>query len=314
MQYLPLNYEQINIAAGSYNPSPVKAYNNYTFAYWQRSLFQRAASALVIELPDEWQGTVRDFFNYCLYRFGYVAIFRHDKYGLTFQPCSLTGYNWYYQPTKALIPNPALKETLELTIPDQCCILKLTPDFIGVWDIVTYYAEKLSSLDNAINMSIINSKFGLLIGAKNKSAAQALKKMLDAVNKGEPAVIYDKQLINANKPGESPFEIPDLPRAKDNYMLSEQLQDFQTLLNSFDAEIGIPTIPYAKKERMVTQEAGSRVIDSVSRITVWNETINSCIDIIKEHYPEIKLSCRLRYDIDDLMAGQTEGSEVPENE
>lgn len=301
--YIPLNYEKINIASGSYNPSPVKSYNNITFAYWQRSLFQRSVSALEITLPENWQGATRDFFNYCLFRFGYVAIFEHDLYGLTFQPCTLSGFNWFYQPTKAIISNPALNQNLELSIPDDCVILKLTPDYIGIWDIVAYYAEKLSGLDNAINMSIVNSKFSLLLGAKNKSGAQTLKKMLDAINKGEPAVIYDKTLLTSNKPGESPIEILNLPSAKDNYMLDKQLQDFQTLLNSFDAEIGIPTIPYAKKERMVAQEAGSRVIDSVSRITVWNDTINSCIDIANDKYPNLNMSCKLRYNIDDLKGG-----------
>ena len=48
----------------------------------------------------------------------------------------------------------------------------------------------------------------------------------------------------------------------------------QTILNSFDNEIGIPTVPYEKKERMVQSEAESRQVDSKARVTVWVETLN----------------------------------------
>ena len=65
--YTPLNYQQINIAAGSYTPSSVKSYNNQTFAFWERALFQRAQSVLDFEVPKEWDGKVKDFFLYCLF-------------------------------------------------------------------------------------------------------------------------------------------------------------------------------------------------------------------------------------------------------
>ena len=42
MSYLPFNYEHINIPAGTYFPSCVKSFNNQTFEFWQRALYQRA--------------------------------------------------------------------------------------------------------------------------------------------------------------------------------------------------------------------------------------------------------------------------------
>jgi len=295
--YTPLNYDQINVLAGSYNPSPVKAYNNKTFAYWERSLFQRATSVIVSELPDDWQGTVKDFFNYCLFRFGYLPIFERAEVGRTFQPAALSGFDWYYQPTKAIVANPLLKESLELKIGEDCEILKLTPDFMGVWDIISYYAEKLSTLDNAINMSLINNKFAFILGARNKVAGQALKKMLDKINRGEPAVIYDMKLLNDPTDKEEPFQVWERKGSlKDSYLTTEQLQDFQTIINSFDAEIGIPTIPYQKKERMVTSEADSRQNDSKARATIWIECLQSSADKVKKLYPDITLNFKLRYE------------------
>lgn len=295
--YTPLNYDQINVLAGTYNPSPVKAYNNKTFAYWERSLFQRACSVVVSELPEDWTGTVKDFLYYCLFRFGYLPIFERPEVGFTFQPAGLSGYDWYYQPTTAIVSNPLLTESLELKIGKDCELLKLTPDFMGVWDIISYYAEKLSTLDNAINMSLINNKFAFILGARNKVAGQALKKMLDKINKGEPAVIYDMKLLNDPTDKEEPFQVWERKGSlKDSYLTTEQLQDFQTIINSFDAEIGIPTIPYQKKERMVTSEADSRQNDSKARATIWIECLQSSADKVKKLYPDITLNFKLRYE------------------
>ena len=54
MFYIPMNYDSLNQIAGHYSPSMVKAYNNATYAYWERSLFQRACSRLKTTLPDNW--------------------------------------------------------------------------------------------------------------------------------------------------------------------------------------------------------------------------------------------------------------------
>ena len=105
MNYIPFNYDRINMAAGTYNPSPVKAYNNQSFAFWCRNLFQRMTSVFEWTLPDEWQGPRKDFFLWCIYQFGFVAISRNDEFGTFFQPCTLAGmaYDFYYQPTEFII-------------------------------------------------------------------------------------------------------------------------------------------------------------------------------------------------------------------
>lgn len=307
--YTPLNYNQINLGAGINSPSSVKAYNNKSFAFWERSLFQRAQSVLDFELPDNWQGKVRDFFLYCLFKFGYVVVSKDTEHGQYFQPCGLTGYNFYYQPTEAIITNPDIKgDARRLIIGEECELLKLTPDYFGAWDIIWYYAEKFSTLDNAINMSLINCKYPFFLGAKNKTASSALKKMLDLANKGEPAIVYDMKLINDPNDKDMPFQIWDRGNLKQSYLTTDQLEDFQTLVNNFDSEIGIPTVPYQKKERLVADEATMRTFDGCARSVTWLNTLQSSIEDIKKLYPDIKLSVDLRY-----KQEQT-GEEVADNE
>ena len=309
--YTPLNYQQINIAAGSYTPSDVKNFNNKTFAFWERALFQRAQSVLDFEVPSEWDGKVKDFFLYCLFKYGFICISKNDEFGQYFQPCTLSGYDFYYQPTTAIIANPKL--STELTIDKDCALLKLTPDYMGAWDVIWYYAEKLSILDNAINMSLINNKFAFFLGARNKGAGQALKKMLDLVNQGEPAVVYDMKLLNDPTDKEMPFQQWQRDNLKNSYLTTDQLMDFQTLINNFDAEIGIPTIPYQKKERMVTDEATARTYDAKARSITWFNTLTSSIEEIKKLYPDINLSVKLHYDETEGTPEDIDVKEVTDN-
>lgn len=298
MGYFPFNYNQINVAAGSYNPSPVKAFNNYSYAFWERALFQRALSVLKIDLPEEWNGSIKDLFNYCLYKFGYVAVFNRAEYGTIFQPCGLSGYDLFYRPTRALIANPALKGSLDLEIGKECALLKLTPDYMGIWDIISYYAAKLSELDCAIDISLINNKFAFMISAKNKPAANAIKKMLDLVNKGQPAVVYDVKVRPDVLEDGEPWNVWDRGNLKESYLTTDQLADFRTLLHNFDTEIGIKTIPIEKKERMITDEATSLVADTVSRSSVWLDTFNeSAIEVNKMFGLNIK--AERREDLED---------------
>lgn len=284
--YAPLNYDQINAIEGQYTPSMVKSFNNKVFIFWERALFQRAASVIDFNgLPDTWEGTRKDFFIYCLFKFGFIGVMDTKDYGLIFQPGTLMGYDLYYQPTKFIIANPHITiQTKEFTIGQDAELIKLTPDYMGIWDIISYYAEKLATLDNAINMSLINNKFAFMLAAKNKQASEAFKKMIDKVNAGEPAVIYDQKLVNDQQDKTEPWQLWSRDHMKENYLTTMQLADFNTILHNFDKEIGIPTIPVEKKERMITDEAQSTVIDAISRSEIWLETLESSLNIVNAKY------------------------------
>ena len=285
--YTPLNYDQINNVTGHLQPSMLKYCNTVTYAYWQRSLFQRAISTIEFEgLPDEWQGSVKDFFYWCLFAYGYVGVFDSEKFGFTFQPGALNGYDWYYQPTEFIVANPKLQGMSgRYKIHEDCEIIKLTPDYRGIFDIISYYAMLLSALDGGINTSIVNSKLAWLMGAKNKAAAESLKKIFDKIAAGEPAVIYDNSLLAMDTQSkEDPITFLERSNLKQSYLTTDMLMDRSTLISSFDAEIGITTLPYNKKERLVTAEAESRENDATARLMVWKATLDSSLKLVNNMF------------------------------
>lgn len=278
--YTPLNYEQINNLQGHLQPSTLKYCDAITYGYWQRSLFQRAISTIDFQgLPEEWKSNIRDFFYWCIFSYGYVGVFDSDEFGLSFQPGTLYGFDFYYQPVEFIVANPKLQKRFK--IHEDCELIKLCPDFRGIWDIISYYAMLLSALDSGINMSIVNNKFAWLLGAKNKAAAEALKKALDKINSGEPAVVLDNSLLAIDgQSKEESWSFLERSNLKQSYLTTDQLMDRNTLLASFDAEIGIRSVPYQKKERLVTAEAESREQDSTARLDVWKATLDSSLELV----------------------------------
>ena len=306
MAYLPLNYDKINLIEGTYQPSQVKC-NSVAFDYWVRSLFERATSNLEFGLPEMWQGDIANFWYYCMVRFGFVSIQdltgkgnHGDEIGLCFSPVNLTGINFYYQRTLATLSNPTLDESYELEIGKDCVLCCLTPDKMGIWDIIERYAEMLANLDNAINMSIINNKVPYILGGKTKAAVQTLKKIMDKVNSGQPAVFYDNRIQDDTQSKDTPFQfLKLLDNPKQNYLTTDQLIDLHTILSDFDAEVGIPTVPYQKKERETEYESKSKITDGCARSLIWKRTVKQSLVEVNKMFPSLNITFDLRWEVED---------------
>lgn len=290
------------------------------YQYWFRSLLQKIDSSLVFKnLPEGWSD---DFFHLCLYAFGYVAVFetaRQDlsKYGdggIVFQPCTLGGYDFYYQPKWVQVTNPMYEK--RLYVGKDCEILKLTPDFRTTYDIIDFYATRLAELSKSIMMSIINSKAGFILTAENEAQSALLKKVYDKLQAGEPLVVYKADETKNNEEivpvGKEPFSAWTQELGK-NYVLDKLLADMNTLLDSFYCEIGLPVSPTEKKERLITSEAQFGLAQSQARISCWYRTIEESLTLINKHFDtnlEVQINARTD-DSDrdsDGVAGESEES------
>ena len=273
------------------------------YKYWFRSLLHKIDSAIIFEgLPKGWNN---DFFMFCLWARGFVVVFqtkrkellKFGKDGVVFQPCTLSGKrDFYYQPSEVIIANPYVNlSNSHFKLGNKARLLKLTPDFLGVLDILDFYATKLAELSKSIDMSIINSKIGLIATASNEAQSATLKAIYDKLLKGEPLVVYDDVNKDSDEvmPRKTPFDMW-IQELKKNYILTEQLGDLQTILDSFYTEIGLP-VATEKKERLITSEANFASAQSQARISCWVETLKECLEDINKDFNiniEVSYACK----------------------
>ncbi len=263
------NFESINLYNGTRSPSGTVEYD-LTTAYFYRSLYQRVLSNFKFKIPENWN---MGYFKNVLFGMGYIGVIKTSEYGVIPQICNPYGYGIYLQPTNLRVTQPLV--AFDGVIGDDCEIIKLCPDYTGILDIVEHYASKLSKCWTSIEVSLINSRVGMIAFPKNKNASEALKYLVERLTAGEPLVCGDKVLKEGLEEGDPLFTYFGEP-AK-NYITDKLLNDFTTILNSFDREIGIPIVS-DKKERMIESEVDALISDSGTRIDTWKESLTDTIN------------------------------------
>lgn len=265
----PIYYDWQNAKISQIKPGVVKVRDNATFGYFVRYLLQKTISVFKWKMPKAW---AENYFLYCLYCFGFVAIVNTTPYGVIPQRCGLRGYNVMYQPTNAIITNPLLRGLLEPEIDTDCVLMRLQPDYGGIMDLVYYYAEQMTLCSEAISMNLVNSKLAYVFAAENKAAAESFKQLYDQISTGVPAVVQDKKLLGDDgKPTWQAFA----QNVKQTYITSDILSDMRKLESMFDTAIGLPNANTDKRERLVTDEVNANNVETYTRCAMWLEELKA---------------------------------------
>ena len=295
----PYLYDYINTANSLIKPSTVHVENTGLNRFFERYLMQKAISVFEWKLPETW---AKNYFLYCLYCWGFIAVLETDKYGVIPQGCGLKGRNIYYQPTNAVIVNPLLSGILEPEIDTQCVLMRLQPDYGGIGDIVSFYANLLSLSAESLGVNLVNSKLAYVFGAENKAQAESFKKMFDQISGGNPAVFVDKNLMTEEgKPSWFTFS----QNVSEMYIADELLKNMRTIENMFDTEIGIPNANTDKRERLITDEVNANNFETKSKCAMWLEELQEGCRKVKDMFG-IDITVEWRKDLKE-ETGEEEG-------
>lgn len=268
---IPAMADHINVRNWASSPSTVHCRNTGLSQYFARYLLQKAMSLFKWELPESWS---KSYFLYVLYCWGYLAVVNTNKFGVIPQACTLSGYNVFYQPTHALVTNPLLRGNLQPAIDKQCTLIRLQPDYGGIFDIVSYYADMLALCAESVGMNLMNTHLSYVFSANNKTAAESFKKLADKISSGEVAVVIDKNLYKED--GSKNWEAFE-QNLKQVYIASDVLSDMRKIEAMFDTDIGIPNANTDKRERLISDEVNANNIETVSKCSMWlDELKESC--------------------------------------
>ena len=271
----PYSYNIENVYNSVVNPSTVHYIDNGTAKFYTRYFLQKAMSVFKWGLPELWD---TDYFLYTLYTWGFIAVLKTDRFGVIPQQCTLTGYNVFYAPKRITVTNPIMPETVERDIDKDCVLLKLTPDYAGILDLIYFYASKMALASSAVNVNLLNSKLAYLFTAKNKSVAESFKKMYDQIASGEPASIIDRNLLDPDGNKTWDFFSQNL---HENYIASDILADMRKIEQQFDTDIGIPNANTDKRERLITDEVNANNVETATRCELWLEELKKGCEKVK---------------------------------
>lgn len=298
---IPVSYDYINAYNHQYRPSTIHVKETGLSWYFKRYLIQKIISVFKFEgIPENW---ATDYFLYTLFVFGYCAVINTNKYGVIPQHCTLSGYNIYYRPNRAIITNPLFKRTIEARIGKDTELVRMSPDWCGVWDIVEYYADLMALTSETIAVNLINSKFSYVFAAEDKTSAESLKKLYDQIASGEPAAFADKKLFNDDG---SPSWLVFTQNLKQNYIAGDLLEDLAKIDSRFNTEIGIPNVNIAKASGVGAAEVMANNIDTQSKAALWLDTIRESLEKVNDMFG-LNISVSLRFENEEVVTDEQRG-------
>lgn len=265
------------------------AYNVNDRAYWEKSLFQRAKALFKFSgLPERGERQVQtdyDAFLYALFKVGYLVVFETKTYGITFQYGTWSGLGLQYEPTGMTINSPYFHFTRPLEIGTECEVIKLTPDYCGIWDIITKYADELMLNDVAIRQSAMNARFAYAIAAKDDKTYRSVKAMMEKLANGETAIFYDPKIKqNALTANDDSLPWQQFDRdLKSNFIYPELLNARRSILTDFYRELGVQTAN-DKRERVNLTESAQNAAETFNRRQVWELSLQQSLERVNKMF------------------------------
>lgn len=290
---VPANYDYINMYNKNFRPGTVHCRDASLVWYYQRYLVQKIISVFEFDgMPDTWD---KDYFLYSLFIGGHVEILNTVKFGIIPQMGTLGGYNVFYRPSYSMIVNPQFRKAIQAYLGVDCSIIKMQPDYLGCWDLVTYYADLLALCSEGMGISLVNSKFAYVFMADGKAQAEGMKKLYDNIASGQPAQFVDKNMFDDEG---NPKWLLFTQNLKQNYIANDIANTMINIESQFNTLVGIPNVNINKASGVSDQEVNANNTSTRALCELWLEHINAGIDQTNRMF-DLSLRCKLRFDLDE---------------
>ena len=290
-------YPVINMVNDAISPSTVHVKNTGLARFFKRYLLQEAMSVFDWKLPETWD---RSYFLYVLYIWGYISIVDTDLFGVIPQHCTLGGYNVFYAPKYAVITNPLFRETYRPVIGEDCELLRLEPDYLGLYDIVDYYGDLMALAAEACGVNLLNSKLSFLFAADGKVNAETLKKAFDNYASGDPAVFVDKSLFTDD--GKLAMQMFNQD-VGGNFIADRLLDVMNSTRCRFLTDIGIPNTNLYKASGVGNAEVNANNVETRMKCASWLEDLKQGCEKVRNMFG-IGISVEWREELKNVMGGE----------
>ena len=105
----------------------------------------------------------------------------------------------YYQPTLAIVANPALHMSKDYKINEDCVVMRNDSLKVGLLPILCRYCSQLVEADISINLASFNSRIISLISSSDDIGTESAKKFIADIIAGKPGIIAEGKFLDGIK-------------------------------------------------------------------------------------------------------------------
>lgn len=102
----------------------------------------------------------------------------------------------YYQPTLAVVANPALNFSGSLVIGKECVRIRSDSYSVGLMPLLTRYATKLAENDLTLKLAQINSRMQFLLSAPDDATKRSAEDYIRQIEQGKAGVIGENAFLD----------------------------------------------------------------------------------------------------------------------
>lgn len=302
----------IGMLDSAYVPSRYMDGKDMEYGFWFRSLLMDLNSMLVFHnLPESWP---QNFFKLNLFARGYVTVFQSQRFGdpemnnVAFQPCTLGGYDFYYMPEYCIVANPKFQK--KLYIGTDCEVLQLNEDYMGIFDLVDYFAQKLANLSIALNMATANAKIPAVFTCATDRERRTIEAAYDDTQSGKPILV-----IKNPENSEEVMPTKNLVEAvyadlRNSYIGTELLENIRTTLNNWYETIGY-AVALDKNSHVLNEEADFQYSQSTTKVKTWTNMLNIGFEKVNKLFGT---NMEVEYACENMPSSNAEASDDREQE
>lgn len=105
----------------------------------------------------------------------------------------------YYRPTKYIVANPRVKESLNLTIGEDCIIIPNDSLYVGLLPLFNRYATALVENELSLDIATKNARIIDLISASDDRTRESALQYLKQIDDGKRGIIMESALLDGIK-------------------------------------------------------------------------------------------------------------------
>lgn len=272
-------------------PTSVRGTANSSVEYNKRYLYNMVYSVFHFTLPKEW---ALNYFRFWLFHYGSIGVIYTKELGWIADIYGTSKVDYQHQPKVINVSNPELSDAKTGIIGVNAGIVRIFDDFMGIDDLVTDYATKLSQIDKSVNINLMNANVSKGFEAEDKKQADDIKEAYSKATSGEPLVVINKKQYNSKTNG----LVNLFGNVKNDMIIDELLTARRRIINEFLTRIGIKNANYDKKERLNSMEVEQNNDETSSIVSVMLGNIKDSFDMINSiSNLGLAVEFRVNYDI-----------------
>lgn len=174
---------------------------------------------------------------------------------------AISGLDFYGRPKKAAQVNHTIERSKVKQVyyegenTDGCCVVARTTPYENgstgwhpLGQVLAVYAAKMTNADISIQSAMYNSRMAVLFMASDPEEVEEFKRIYKKVSLGEPAVMLNDNGIMTDYNRIQPFPVQSVASIDKLFDAKDRIK------NEFLEWLGVPVVPYEKKERLVSGE------------------------------------------------------------